>query len=86
MFNSVIIVITEKTIRRRQNDISKLLSYFTKHTCERLWQKNWQHIIYLVGVHERTELSMKHLSAVIRMLVRWMLLIEARTSAVSLGF
>lgn len=45
-----------------------------------------EYIIYLVGVHDRTEFSMKHLSAVIRMLVRRMLRIEARTSAVNLGF
>lgn len=43
-------------------------------------------IAYLVGVHDRTELRMKHLSAVIRTLVRQMLRIEVRTSAVSLGF
>lgn len=42
--------------------------------------------VYLEGAQDRTELSMKHLSAVMRMLVRRMLLIEARTSAVSRGF
>lgn len=41
---------------------------------------------YLAGVQESTELSMKHFSDVIRMLVRRMDLIEAITSAVSLGF
>ncbi len=45
-----------------------------------------QCILYLAEVHESTELSTKHLSDVIRMLVRQMLLIEARTSAVSRGF
>lgn len=45
-----------------------------------------QIIVYLAGVLERTKLSMKHLSDVIRMLLRRMVLIEAKTSAVSLGF
>lgn len=45
-----------------------------------------QSTLYLAGVHESTELSTKHLSDVIRMLVRRMALIEATTSAVSRGF
>lgn len=43
-------------------------------------------VIYLEGVHVSTELSTKHLSDVIRMLVRQMVLIDVITSAVSLGF
>lgn len=45
-----------------------------------------QSIVYLGEAHESTELSTKHLSDVIRMLVSRMVLIEARTSAVSRGF
>lgn len=43
-------------------------------------------MVYLAGAHESTELSTKHFNDVIRMFVRQMLLIEARTSAVSRGF
>lgn len=42
--------------------------------------------LYLAGVQASTELRTKHLSGVMRMLGSLIALIEARTSAVTLGF
>lgn len=70
----------EITTRSKKRNIG--LSYQFEAPCYSLYAAR----MYLLGAHDRTELRMKHLSAVMRMLLRRMLLIEARTSAVSLGF